>query len=87
MTLQAAPLTLALFFMAAMVLAGFTVYAHRAGKIRRAYTLVAGALLGLIFCILCLLFTSDAKLASVVGLVIFGWFYALTRLKTGKFNP
>ncbi|MFW0777826.1 MAG: hypothetical protein ACN2B6_08935 [Rickettsiales bacterium] len=68
-----------LFFFAACVLTGFTLYAHRAGKIRSGYTAIAGALLGIIFSMLIALFTGDLPMSSAVGLVIFAWFLMFSR--------
>jgi len=91
MSLEIAPLAIALFFIAAMVLSGFTLYAHRAGKIRRLYTAISGALLGVIFAILVVIFTANMAMASAVGLVIFGWFLMFSRPEKPKvkqlFNP
>ena len=80
MTAPIAPLLAVLFLVTAIVLAGFTLYVSKAGKIRGLYTLLAGALLALIFFILMLSLTGNMTLASALGIIIFGWFYAINRL-------
>jgi len=87
MNLEMAPLTTALFFLAAIVLSGFTLYAHKAGKIRASYTTLSGALLGVIFAILVAMFTADLLMATAIALVIFGWFFALSRSQKPKPTP
>lgn len=87
MNLETAPLAIALFFIAAMVLSGFTLYAHKAGKIQRIYTAISGALLGIIFAILIVMFTANLLMASVVGIVIFGWFLVFSRMGKTKVKP
>ena len=87
MNLEIAPLTTVLFFLAAIVLSGFTLYAHKAGKIRANYTSLSGALLGVIFAILVAMFTADLLMATAIALVIFGWFFAQSRTEKAKNRP
>lgn len=79
---QITPLAAMLFVIAAAVLAYFTLYAHKSGKIRGVYTGLSGALLGVIFAIVIVLFTGHMLMATAVGIVIFGWFLAFSNIKT-----
>jgi hypothetical protein len=81
MNVQTAPVAVALFLIAAIVLWGFTLYASQCGKIRAVYTGIAGGLLGLIFSILIVMFTGNLLMASAIGIIIFGWFMALGRAR------